>query len=227
MTRFTVALALGAVLFSANAQASWLFPKGVGNHGPYTGGHGYSYATAYHYGFAWSAADTWRIDPFAYRFGYSPYRPNGKPISARVFPHPDTPYFSVPGPDGLPTLMKPPCQGEETVPLVPGMMVPTPAPLLNPVPATLPQPVPASVSTTSGTIKLQVPPTAEVWVEKQRVEQGGAERVYQTPPLMPGKMEVLSIRARWVEGGREVERFRVVGLRAGETAKVTFSTAVP
>jgi uncharacterized protein (TIGR03000 family) len=230
MTRMTLALALGAALASSQAHASWLFPKGVGKYGPYTGGHGYSYATAYHYGFAWSAADTWIRDPFAYPTGISPYRPYGKPISKTVFPHPDTPYIAVPGPNGLPTLVKPPAHhAEEVVPFVPGMMAPIGAPILNPVPATLPQPVPvpAPASTTAGTIKLQVPATAEVWVEKEKLAQAGAERVYQTPPLTPGKMQVISVRAKWVEGGKEVEQFRVVGVKPGETARVTFGATQP
>jgi uncharacterized protein (TIGR03000 family) len=231
MTRFSVALALGAALASSPAHASWLFPKGVGNYGPYTGGHGYSYATAYHYGFAWSAADTWNRDIFAYPAGISPYRPYGKPISKTVFPHPDTPYIAVPGPGGLPTLVKPSAHPIEE--LVPGAMAPIGAPILQPVPAGLPASVTAPVgvavppSTTAGTIKMQVPPGAEVWIDKEKLSQAGAERVYQTPPLTPGRMQVISVRAKWIDGGREVEQFRVVGVRSGETAKVTFTSSAP
>ena len=45
---------------------------------------------------------------FAYPGGISPYRPYGRPITYRVFPNPSTPYISVPGPDGMPTLIRDP-----------------------------------------------------------------------------------------------------------------------
>jgi uncharacterized protein (TIGR03000 family) len=232
MTRTTLAVVLTTALASSPADAGWLFPKGVGNYGPYTGGHGYSYATAYHYGFAWSAADTWNRDIFAYPAGISPYRPYGKPISKTVFPHPETPYIAVPGPRDLPMLVKPPAHPiDEVVPVLPGMSMPIATPHLQPVPATLPQPaaVPAApqAAATSATIKMQVPPTAEVWVEKEKLAQAGAERVFQTPPLPPGRMQIINVRAKWVEAGREVEQFRVVGVRSGETARLTFTPAAP
>lgn len=225
MTRIWFALAVSLAL-GATTQASWLFPKGVGKYGPYTGGHGYSYATAYHYGFTFSAADSWNRDIYAYPGGILPYRPYGKPISKTVFPHPDTPYIAVPGPNGLHTLVKPVPPMEEVIP--PGVILPpgpVDAPMLQPVPTTLPAPVPTA--SLSGTIKLHVPETAEVWVEKEKLTQAGAERVYRTPPLTPGKMQILNVRAKWLEGGREVEQFRVVGVKSGETAKLTFGSTQP
>ena len=44
-----------------------------------------------------------------------------------------------------------------------------------------------------------------------------------SPPLTPGKMEVYSVRAKWTVAGREVEQFRVVGVRAGDSAQVLFA----
>src|SRR5437879_3899193 len=77
------ALAL-ALASAAPAGAGFLgFGEGIGPamwYGPYTGGHMYSYNVAYGYGFAFSAADTWRRDPLAYPYGpyaypYGPYPP--------------------------------------------------------------------------------------------------------------------------------------------------------
>ena len=122
MTRFSVAL---AVAFCAStAQAGWLFPKGVGPYGPYTGGHGYSYNVAYSYGFTWSAADSWKRDLYAYPGGIAPYRPYGRPITCTVFPQPATPFISVPGPDGLPMLIHPVPEGETVISSEPMMQMP-------------------------------------------------------------------------------------------------------
>src|SRR6476659_539532 len=106
MMRFSLAFIAGSLFFIPSANAG-LFTWGPQDYkyGPYTGGHGYSYNVAYSYGFPFSAADTWRRDVYAYPGGIVPYRPYGKPIIYRVFPTPTTPYVSVPGPDGMPTLV--------------------------------------------------------------------------------------------------------------------------
>jgi uncharacterized protein (TIGR03000 family) len=65
-----------------------------------------------------------------------------------------------------------------------------------------------------------------VWFDKFKMTQTGSDRVYQTPPLVPGKTQIYTVRAKWNEAGRDVEQFRVVGVRAGETAKLNF-TAQP
>ena len=235
MTRFPAALAAVAV-WAAPAWAGW-FGNGIGSamqYGPYTGGHGYSWNVAYSYGFAFSPADTWRRDFAANPAGYYPFRPYGWPIYYRVCPRPDTPYISVPGPDGLPVLVKPPVVAED---LHDGHGGPVAPPLLQPVPdgatPTLPPPVPvpeaapAPRPVTAARIRVLVPADAEVWVEKEKMEQAGPERVFQTPPLGPGRMQIYSVRAKWHEAGREVEQFRVVGVKAGETAKLTFGAPAP
>ena len=81
------------------------------------------------------------------------------------------------------------------------------------------KPVPAAVGG-AALIKIAAPAGAEVYVEKERVSGD----VFQTPPL-EGRMKVYSVRAKWLKDGREVEQFRVVGVEAGETAKLTFTSA--
>jgi uncharacterized protein (TIGR03000 family) len=231
MLRFS--LAFSVVLLSLAPAFAGPFGGGIGSawlYGPYTGGHGYSYNTAYSYGFSFSSADTWRRDPFAYPAGIAPYRPFGRPISRTVFPTPATPFISVPGPDGLPTLVRPSVPsagaGEELVaPTVsrsaPLETVPT-APVLRSVPAAG-RPAASEVASTSGRIRVKVPYPAEVFVEKELLPTNGThERVWQTPALPAGKMQIYSLRARWREDGVEIDRYRVIGVYPGETAVLDF-----
>jgi uncharacterized protein (TIGR03000 family) len=212
---------VGVVVLVVPAQAG-LFDRGPGPwmaYGPYTGGHAYSYNTAYSYGFAFSAADTWRIDPIAYPAGIYPPTNYGQRIYYHVFPQkqPAVSDISVPGEDGLPALMHP---GLPPTSLgVPPAPVPVPGPLpnLQVVPAVATQGPPA-------TIRVVVPYNAELWVEKEKTNQTGMERTFTLPPMTPGKLYVVNLRATWVENGKTVEQFRVVGIKAGETAKVNFLT---
>ena len=221
MTRFSLTLAL--IVGAGTAQAGW-FSKGVGDYGPYTGGHGYSYNTAYSYGFTWSAADSWRRDIFAYPAGIAPYRPYGKPISCRVFPRPETPYISVPGPDGLPMLIQDLAPIDGALPPDASVLVtpPMPGPVVSPATPHL-MPVPDATSK-GATIRIRVPESAEVWVEKEKLPAATGERTFQTAPLTAGNTQLFSVRARWTQGGRDVEEYRVVGVKAGETAKLAFGT---
>jgi uncharacterized protein (TIGR03000 family) len=217
MTR-TMAVVAGCVLLGAAPLWAGPFNKGIGPamiYGPYTGGHGYSYATAYHYGFPFSAADTWKRDIFAYPAGVSPYRPYGRPIYHRVYPRPATPMIAVPDEDGLPTLVPVP-SGERAAP--------APAVSLSPVTPDLPplRQVPAALP---ATVRIQAPEGAEVWVDKEKLAEG--ERSYQTEALAGGKMRIFSVRAKWKDAAREVEQVRVVGVKAGETARVKFGAEAP
>jgi uncharacterized protein (TIGR03000 family) len=222
MRKLTLAL-LAGFLTSAAALAG-PFNEGIGSamiYGPYTGGHNYSYNTAYSYGFAFSSADTWRRDLFAYPAGVYPYRPNGQPIYYRVCPRKDVPPISVPGEDGLPVLVHPGL-GDGAIgdvsTAVPGGVV-----ALQPVPTQTAAPALAPVApAVPATIKVLAPPGAEVWLEKQKLPGDGAERAATTPPLAANKTYVYTVRATWTENGRAVDQFRVVGVRAGETAKVNF-----
>lgn len=230
MTRGSLAICAALLTLSSVQAGGWLFPRGPGPHmrfGPYTGGHGYSYNEAYSYGYPFSAADTWRRNVFSQPQGYTPYRPNEKPIQHRVFPKPDVPYISVLGPDGMPMLVRPPVGGVMDGAVAPPLLVPPaslpPAgtPLLQPVPA---EAALAPTAANAATVRIQVPEGAEVWVEKQKLDQVGPERIFTTPALSSEQTEIVSVRAKWHEAGREVEQFRAVGVRAGQTASVRFTS---
>jgi uncharacterized protein (TIGR03000 family) len=194
---------LAACLGVAAAHAG-PFSGGIGDamyYGPYTGGHLYSYNTAYSYGFTFSAADSWRRDAYAYPGGVTPYRPYDRPILFRAYPvNPDRPMVAVEGADGLPVL--------RTVPpttLGGGM------PLLKPVPSS------------QGTVKVLVPIGTTVWVNDRELP-GGMERTFTTQQLTAGQEVLYSIRAKWSEGGKDVEQFRAVRVKAGEAASVDFNS---
>jgi uncharacterized protein (TIGR03000 family) len=210
MIRFFAPILLLALPCLPAAEAQ-LFTRGPDafRYGTYTGGHGYSYNTAYGYGLSFSPADSWWRDPFAYPAGIYPYRPYQRPITYRVFPHPITPYVSIPGPNGLPILVP---QAVEIAPAPVGDFVGPGLPLT---------PVPTAADGRCAQIRVVAPAGAEVWVEKQKLPGTGA--TYKTPPLTPGKMEIYSVRAKWVTAGREVEQFRVVGVSAGDSAQVLFT----
>jgi uncharacterized protein (TIGR03000 family) len=213
MTRYALALTVVAVVSASGAHAG-PFSGGIGSamiYGPYTGGHSYSYNTAYSYGFAFSSADTWRRDLFAYPAGIYPYRPYGRPIYHRAWPKTDTPPISVPGEDGLPVLVHP---GAAAV------SGPDAVAHLQPVPAQVAAERPAR-------ILVRVPQSAEVWFDQQKTAQSGDDRVFETPPVAAGKTLIYTVRAKWTEAGRAVEQFRIVGVKAGETAKLTFGPGQP
>ena len=193
-------LAAAALILGAGISQAGFFNQGIGSamyYGPYTGGHIYSYNVAYGYGLSFSPSDSWRRDPLAYPAGIYPYRPYGRPILYRAFPiYPDNPPISVPGPDGLPVLRTP---------------APSGTPLLRPVPA----------DGRCGTIRVIAPAGAKVWVEKEALAGGE----YRTPALGAGVMKIYSIRAQWTDKDGTREQFRAVGVKAGETAQVDFTSA--
>lgn len=194
---------LAAILGVAAAHAG-PFNRGIGGamyYGPYTGGHLYSYNTAYSYGFTFSSADSWRRDIFAYPAGIVPYRPYDWPIRYRAFPiDKDRPSIAVEGEDGLPVLRKlPPTTLDSSVPL------------LTPVPS----------AANMGTVRVRVPIGTTVWVNDRELP-GGMERLFNTQPLQTGQEVIYTIRAKWSEAGHPVERYRAVRVGAGQSADVDF-----
>jgi len=80
-----------------------------------------------------------------------------------------------------------------------------------------------SQSGTAATIKLEVPdPNARVYFDDAATRQTGMERVFTSPPLEANKTYTYTIRATWMENGREVNRSKDVQVQAGRTAMVDF-----
>jgi uncharacterized protein (TIGR03000 family) len=73
------------------------------------------------------------------------------------------------------------------------------------------------------TVTVRVPdPNAEVWFGDNRTRQTGDTRVFQSPPLAPGKYSY-EVRARWTDNGKEVDQTRTVEVRPGDNTTVDFT----
>jgi uncharacterized protein (TIGR03000 family) len=73
------------------------------------------------------------------------------------------------------------------------------------------------------TISMHVPADAEVWFDDTRTVQTGAFRAFVSPRLTPGQDYVYTLRVRWVEANRTVERTRRLTIRAGDGIALEFS----
>jgi uncharacterized protein (TIGR03000 family) len=67
---------------------------------------------------------------------------------------------------------------------------------------------------------------AELWIEGVRTTDVGTMRTFISPALTTGVDFTYNLWARWVEGGRTVERTREARVRAGERTTVDFGVSV-
>ena len=214
MKKFWLTLPIMGLLGAATARAG-LFDGGIGGamyYGPYTGGHPYSYNTAYGYGFAFSPADTWP-DLLAYPAGIYPYRPYGQPIYYRTFPDVGRPYIAVPGPDGLPVLVPTPAR-LPVRPLPPGRF-----PRCNPYRAVLPP----GCRRRSASAFRKAPRCGSTRKRPSRQARIASSSRRRSPRA---RRSSTACAAKWNEGGREVEQYRVVGVRR-RTAASRFPAVRP
>jgi uncharacterized protein (TIGR03000 family) len=66
-------------------------------------------------------------------------------------------------------------------------------------------------------------PNAEVWFNGQRTQQGGTQRVFNTPALESGYSYTYNISASWQQNGQLVSRERSIAVRPGESMTVNFT----
>jgi len=71
-------------------------------------------------------------------------------------------------------------------------------------------------------INVRVTPSAEIWFEGEKTSQTGSLRQFTSPPIDSDRECTYTIRARWTEGGREVDRTRSVSFHAGDQLTVNF-----
>ncbi len=75
----------------------------------------------------------------------------------------------------------------------------------------------------SSTITVLLPNAdAQVWFDDSPTTQRGMERIFNTPSLQ--QAGTYSIKARWTEGGRTVDRQRDVQVQPGQPVTVNFRT---
>ncbi len=91
-------------------------------------------------------------------------------------------------------------------------------PMVEPPPG--PGPHPGCQSAGCMTLAVKVPQAAEVFVDGVRTAQTGTDRLFESPPLEPGKDFRYEVTARWVERGLTVERKKVVIGKPGEVLTV-------
>jgi len=73
----------------------------------------------------------------------------------------------------------------------------------------------------SSTLTVRVPnPDAEVWFDDTLTKQRGMERIFHTPALQ--QAGIYTIKARWTENGRTIEREQRVQVQPGQPATVEF-----
>jgi uncharacterized protein (TIGR03000 family) len=71
-------------------------------------------------------------------------------------------------------------------------------------------------------VSVRVPADAEVWFGDFKTSATGMERVFVSPPLAPDQTYTYTIRARWNENSRVIDRTRNLKVRAGERLTVDF-----
>ncbi len=219
-------LLLGAAAFltptPAEAQFVIFRPRGAGVFSDYGGFGGYPYAPGW---------------PGYNGFGFGSY---GGPYSPGLFPGgyggPAYPGLYNYGGNSYPNMFQNlttpgwpvgPTSGENFA------SVPRMRPDVTPFPNTSVFPggslvgsVPAAEASESAVLDVTVPSTgAEVWVQGVPTRQSGTARRYVSPPLVPGKDYVYTLRARWrdASGATQLQQQNVV-VQAGSEVRVTFPT---
>jgi len=99
---------------------------------------------------------------------------------------------------------------------------PMPLSLGDPGAGGLPQP---QDLTAHVTVKVQA--DAEVWFGEGKTRQTGATREFVSPALTPGKEFTYEVRARWMEGRKEVVQTRQVDVSAGSSKTIDFTRPAP
>lgn len=85
--------------------------------------------------------------------------------------------------------------------------------------------VPTSHLFPEARFEVHVPGNAEVWLEGQKTKQTGEVRNFISPPLTPGEDFQYTIKARWQEGGKDVEQVQKVVVHSGSKLNVRFPMA--
>jgi uncharacterized protein (TIGR03000 family) len=80
---------------------------------------------------------------------------------------------------------------------------------------------------TRAKLTLNVPESAEVWINGEKTKLTGAQRVFESPELASGKNHTFDTRVVWSEGDKQVEEQRKLTLQAGESKSLTYVAAPP
>jgi uncharacterized protein (TIGR03000 family) len=76
------------------------------------------------------------------------------------------------------------------------------------------------------TIRVLVPdPNAKVTFDDSTTQQMGTDRLFTSPPLDPNKTYSYTVKATWMENGKEATRSQEVKVQPGRSTTVDFRTA--
>ena len=90
----------------------------------------------------------------------------------------------------------------------------------------LPPPPPAPVQDTQAHLQVIVPDAgAQVWVDGYKTSSTGPTRMFDSPPLEPGKSFSYQVKATWRQDGDTVTAERTVSVLPGSTSVVDFTKA--
>jgi uncharacterized protein (TIGR03000 family) len=95
--------------------------------------------------------------------------------------------------------------------------------VLVPPPPPPPAPAPAlNLPDGAALLAVRVPADAEVWFDGEATAQRGRTRLFVTPPLDGGRELTYSLRVRWRDGGRPVERAQTFRVRPGDRLLIDY-----
>src|SRR5262249_33443113 len=63
---------------------------------------------------------------------------------------------------------------------------------------------------------------ANIWIENVQMSLMGFDRTFVSPPMQSGKTYTYTIRASWMENGREVSQEKKLDVQPGQEYTVTF-----
>jgi uncharacterized protein (TIGR03000 family) len=80
------------------------------------------------------------------------------------------------------------------------------------------------VPANTASIRVMVPADAKLWFDGEATKQTGSERIFESPPLTPGKAFAYDVKAQWRDqDGKEVTQTRHVVVRANGSVSVEFT----
>jgi len=209
LTIFAIAL-LSLFLLAPGASAQ----RGGG-----FGGHGGFYGGGYRGGGFHGAAVRGGYRGGAYRggyynrgYGYGLYLGYGYPYGSYGAPYYAGDYYDVPSyvAPAAPIYVAPPA-----------VITPSSYSVANPGPGAGP------TQDLAAHVTVQVPTDAEVWFGQGKTRQTGGVREFVSPALTPGQDYTYVVKARWMEGGKEVVQSRSIDVLAGSRATIDFMKPAP
>lgn len=97
------------------------------------------------------------------------------------------------------------------------------APAAHPIPAPKPPPPKMASLTTQGTVVVQLPADANMFVEGQIFNLTSATRAFVTPELQPGRAYYYTVTVEAVRHGKTLRDSKEITVAAGRTTQVDFT----